>query len=150
MYPELGLSQFKWDYIPYQYRHTTNLKCLWLRDRCEPIKLCPLTPHLHGDNLFWPTRSLFFNNKALQKDHCIMLVSSDCNRSQQQLGWSSGSQNLGTLLRKMKTGIATKESNALGPTDFRNLHWHKHPLTSTTYFKSTPERSAGRSENKWK
>lgn len=61
----------------YQCRHTTNLKCLWLRDRCEPVKLCPLTPHLHGDNLFWPTSSLFFNNKALQKKHCIMFVSSD-------------------------------------------------------------------------
>lgn len=61
----------------YQHRHTTNLKRLWLRDRCEPVKWCPLTLYLHGNNLFWPASSLLFNNKALQKKHCIMFVSFD-------------------------------------------------------------------------
>lgn len=121
MYPELGLSQFKWDYILHQYRQTANLKCLWLRDRCEPIKLCPLTPHLHGDNLFWPTSSLF-NNKALQKEHCIILVSSDIIEAKDN--WTKAM----TMTADLKTGAK------------RDTHTHTHfPLLLSLLQERTQE-----------
>lgn len=40
----------------------------------SPWNYAPWLTHLHGENLLWPTSSLFSNNKGLQKEHCIMLV----------------------------------------------------------------------------
>jgi hypothetical protein len=77
-----------------------------------------LTPHLHGDNLFWPTSSLFFNNKALRKKHCIILVSSDVTEAEDN--WTAALVlKLGTedMPRPLIKNLREREFQGLPPGD---------------------------------
>lgn len=76
----------------HQRRRTSNLKCLWLRDRCEPVKLCPLTPHLHGDNLFWPTEQPVLQQQRASEGALHNSGFIRGNRSRGQLEGGVGSQ----------------------------------------------------------